>query len=77
MKMNHFMDNIIIMAALCTITLPIMCLFTRKDFINLEGYPAAEIRTVSRTPHARSCWITRFASKVNGNFSSFGLMQRT
>lgn len=43
----------------------------------LEGYPAADMRTVSRTPQARNCWTARLGFKVNGSLASFGLMQRT
>lgn len=32
----------------------------------LEGKPAAEIRTVSRMPHARSCCMVLIGSRLNG-----------
>lgn len=42
----------------------------------LEGKPAAEIRMVSRTPHALSCWTARWGSILQThreNFNDFKL----
>jgi hypothetical protein len=52
-------------------------LVTVRTVNYLEGYPAALIRTVSRTPQARSCWTARFGSNSKATLESLGLIQRT